>query len=52
VAFTGPSEAGRSIRELHETYGDAVAGATRQVVGEYTDELTVARGDWVFSRRH
>jgi ketosteroid isomerase-like protein len=126
VAFTGPSEARRSIRELHETYSDAVVrqdldtylacwaddgsrtgaggechgkaeltahwngifgaieqmafftqlasiavdgerattrsyclefialsdGASRQVVGEYTDELTVAGGDWVFSRRH
>jgi hypothetical protein len=27
-------------------------GTSRQVVGEYTDELARAGGDWVFSQRH
>jgi ketosteroid isomerase-like protein len=27
-------------------------GRTRQLVGEYADELVKADGDWLFSRRH
>lgn len=126
MAFTGPREARQDIRDLHETYGDAVVrqdletylacwsedgrrtgaggecngkaelrshwtgifraveqmaffpqlasiavdgqhatarsyclefmklrdGSSRQVVGEYTDELVSVDGDWVFSHRH
>jgi uncharacterized protein (TIGR02246 family) len=126
VPFTGPSDASHAIRELHETYADAVVrqdldaylacwtedgrrtgsggecngkaelrahwngifgaiaqmaffvqhasitvdgdlaearsyclefmtltdGTSRQVVGEYTDELRRVDGEWAFSHRH
>jgi ketosteroid isomerase-like protein len=54
VAFTGSSEAMQSIRELHETYSDAVV---RQDLEAYlacwTEDgrRTRAGGDWVFSQR-